>query len=103
MVIFSKNYHIIYRGEPLNTKFLDAACVINHLADLNIIKMQSWEKSSPNDYSRSAFFESPAGTGKVVLQIIKRSERYYIHRSHVKTLSRRYGFDPAPIFTNCKI
>jgi hypothetical protein len=87
----------------LNTKYLDAACVINHLADLNIIKMQSWQKSSPNDYSRSASFENPDGKGKVVLQIIKRSERYYINRSQIKTLARSFGFDPAPIFADCKI
>jgi UDP-glucose 4-epimerase len=87
----------------LFTKLLDAGCVINHLADLNIIKLQSWEKSSPSDYSRSVNFESPDGSGKVVLEIIKRSERYFVNRSQIKILAKRYGFDPAPIFTSCKI
>jgi hypothetical protein len=65
--------------------------------------MQSWQKSSPSDYSRSVFFQNPDGKGRVVLQIIKRSERYFINRSQIKILARSFGFDPAPIFTSCKI
>jgi hypothetical protein len=87
----------------MNEDVLDAECVINHLANLNIIKVHTWQNPSPNDQDLSVFFEIPGRAGNIGLQIIKRSGCYYIHRSRIAILAHRYGFDADTICTYCAV
>ena len=85
----------------MNNDLLDAECVIEHLNNMEIIKMSEWHDSNPNDHDYSVYFDNPKRPGDIRIQIIKRNRVYYVPRSIINILSCRHLFNTNRIFTEC--
>ena len=82
---------------------LYAECVLRHLHNMEIITIVDWQDRNPSDHDYSVYFDNPKKPGDVRLQIIKRSEKYFIPRSIINILSYRHSFDTTDIFFECAI
>jgi len=82
---------------------LTAACVLQHLKNLQIISMSKWQDENPSDHDYSIFFYNPKKHGDIGLQIIKRKEKYYIPRSTINILSCRHSFNADVIYSECSV
>jgi hypothetical protein len=88
----------------MTSDLLDAECVINHLSKQNVISIIEWKNRHPNDQDYTVYFIRDGSTkSDIGINIIKRSEKYYVSLSLVKILAYRHQFETKDIYKECSL